>query len=238
MKPNYQYFSRTLSKTISRPRYLNNISNTIRARPVSTNNDSNNTMTSLLARPFYNTETSFTPLFRLLDDFDSYSREGHPGQELRRFSRTLTPSFDVCETDDAYKLHGELPGIGKENVDISFTEPQTMVIKGKVERSYAAGTPPAGLPGTSTAGLVEEGDTGKKEGKAAKEKGEEKSQQAEAAPKEKFWISERSFGEFSRNFSFPQRVDTDHVSAHLENGILDVTVPKLQDRPPQRIDIH
>jgi len=40
----------------------------------------------------------------------------------------------VRETDAAYELYGELPGASRENINIEFTEPQTIVISGKVER--------------------------------------------------------------------------------------------------------
>ena len=46
-------------------------------------------------------------------------------------------------------------------------------------------------------------------------------------PNFKYWISERSVGEFERRFSFPGRVDQDAVKASLKNGILSVVVPKI-----------
>lgn len=98
-------------------------------------------------------ETSFVPLFRLLEDFDNYSREAqhapaapasHAAPACRRQRTrqprsqvaTFNPRFDVRETENTYELHGELPGLERENVNIEFTEPQTIVIRGRVERSY------------------------------------------------------------------------------------------------------
>ncbi|KAG7291181.1 hypothetical protein NEMBOFW57_001193 [Staphylotrichum longicolle] len=101
-------------------------------------------------------ETSFVPLFRLLEDFDNYSREAqhapaaqaapasHAAPACRRqrirqprpHVATFNPRFDVRETENTYELHGELPGLERENVNIEFTEPQTIVIRGRVERSY------------------------------------------------------------------------------------------------------
>lgn len=93
--------------------------------------------------------TSFVPLFRLLEDFDNYSREvqstpaaSAPAHRQRRTRQhrpqlsTFNPRFDVRETEHTYELHGELPGLERENVNIEFTEPQTIVIRGRVERSY------------------------------------------------------------------------------------------------------
>ena len=47
-----------------------------------------------------------------------------------------------------------------------------------------------------------------------------------AVPEHKYWVSERSVGEFQRRFQFPGRVDQEAVKASLKNGILSVIVPK------------
>jgi HSP20 family molecular chaperone IbpA len=93
-------------------------------------------------------QTSFVPLFRLLEDFDNYSRDVQSAQPSPAYRRqrtrqprsrltTFNPKFDVRETEDSYQLHGELPGLERDNVNIEFTEPQTIVIRGRVERTYA-----------------------------------------------------------------------------------------------------
>jgi HSP20 family molecular chaperone IbpA len=43
----------------------------------------------------------------------------------------------VRESNDAYYLDGELPGVDQANIDIEFTDPQTLVVKGRTERNYA-----------------------------------------------------------------------------------------------------
>ena len=94
------------------------------------------------------TDASLVPLFRLLEDFDSYSRQvqaapatpacrrQRPRQPRPQLS-TFNPRFDVRETEHTYELHGELPGLERDNVNIEFAQPQTIVIHGRVERSYA-----------------------------------------------------------------------------------------------------
>jgi HSP20 family molecular chaperone IbpA len=90
-------------------------------------------------------DTSLLPLFRLLDDFGITltNLDTHPGGRRSGLPSWL-PKFDMREAREAYELHGELPGIMKENDNIEFTEPQVMIIRGKVERSYSVGKPPAG----------------------------------------------------------------------------------------------
>jgi HSP20 family molecular chaperone IbpA len=98
-------------------------------------------------------EPQFFPLFRLLNDFDNYSRDSRgasvapapaPRQQRAKQARpqpiAFHPRFDVRETEDAYELHGELPGLARENITIEFPEHQTIVISGTVERNYASGS--------------------------------------------------------------------------------------------------
>lgn len=201
---------------------------------------------SFFPRSFYGADASFTPLFRLLDDFDSYSRETQGNQVSRQGQRAriFSPKFDVRETENSYELHGELPGLDRSNVNIEFTEPQTIVINGRVERSYSVGTPPAGLvedaPHKKTPAIAEGGEKG-----AAPAAEEGKSSAAESnggagtrQRTDKYWASERSVGEFSRTFSFPTPVDQDSVAAGLENGILSVTIPKAKKKEARRIAIN
>jgi len=210
---------------------------------------------SFFPRSFYDSEAaSFTPLFRLLDEFDSYTRgnNGHNhGQRAHHrrggnlgFANTFNPKFDVRETDAAYELHGELPGVERDNVSIEFTDPQTLVIRGRAERSYTAGTPPAGLVegGAQMTGAIKE--KGEEEGPAstgdknAGEKSVSKKEEETKPPFEKYWVQERSVGEFARTFSFPSRVDQEAVSASLNNGILSLTIPKAKKHETRRIAIN
>ncbi|KAB1671743.1 Hsp20/alpha crystallin family protein, partial [Klebsiella pneumoniae] len=198
-------------------------------------------------RTIYNQESSFTPLFRLLDDFDSYSRQSN--NVCRRSAiPQWQPKFDVRETSDSYELHGELAGMSKENVHIEFTEPQTMLVKGKVERTYTAGTSPSGeveaapasddaaSKASSTHQATVEDDSEAADG--AYEVVEKAAEEAKPVDKAKYWLSERSIGEFSRSFNFPSRVDQDDVSASFKDGVLSITVPKAKKHETRRIAIN
>jgi len=209
--------------------------------------------------PFYTTsdpDVSFTPLFRLLSDWDDYSREVAPATRhggRRSHLRTFVPKFDFRETEDSFELHGELPGITKDNISVDFTDNQTIVVKGKVEKSYEAGTPPAGwVTGPTARGAITEGGNGHKatvedvaeEGEsstaAAAEKGQVSTTKKEepAGSKSKYWVSERSVGEFSRAFQFPTPVNPDGVSASLKDGILNISIPKEKKPAARRITVQ
>jgi HSP20 family protein len=199
---------------------------------------------SLFPRTFISNDptTSFAPLFRLLDDFDDYSRStsGHSHRHRGQL-KTFSPKFDVKETAEAYELHGELPGIEQKDVEIEFTDPQTLTVKGHTERSYTQGTPPTGY--------IEEGeqhDSQKAQDKNGEQKAQDKNDkgtsvtktdQGNKEPDHKFWVSERSVGEFSRTFAFPNRVDQDQVKASMKNGILSILVPKSKKAETKKITI-
>ncbi|TQV95775.1 heat shock protein [Cordyceps javanica] len=240
-------------------------------------------MAAFFPRTVYNTEASFTPLFRLLDDFDSYSRQCQPAsnsssrqckkqqQQQQHFRKPAVshwqPKFDVRETSSAYELHGELPGLNKNDVSIEFTEPQTLVVRGKVERTYTAGTSP-NAEAAAPAPAVEESQPGEEpaapshkatvadedDASIQEENGfevvSETSNTAPATPeteaatvatpvdKSKYWLTERSVGEFARSFSFPSRVDQDSVTAAFQDGILSISVPKAKKHETIRISIN
>jgi len=161
--------------------------------------------------------------------------------------KTFSPKFDVKEVSDAYELHGELPGIEQDNVQIEFTDAQTLTVKGRTERSFTSGTPPAGLVESSkTAGKITEGgETHAHKATVEDEDASEKpstevtkAEQKDEEPKAKYWVSERSVGEFSRSFSFPVRVDQDAVRASMKNGILSIVVPKAKKHESRKITIN
>ncbi|KAF9889329.1 hypothetical protein FE257_007439 [Aspergillus nanangensis] len=177
-----------------------------------------------LFRTFNNTG-DFSPLFRLLDDYDVHrSTKGTPSV------RSFAPRFDVRETSEAYLLDGELPGTAQKDVDIEFTDHQTLVIKGRNERQYHTSTPEA--EETSA-------DSESSEVTQTSEKDVTQTEKAKNKTKNKhhYWASERSVGEFHRTFTFPNRVDQENVKANLNNGILSVVVPKSSVPTGKKITI-
>ena len=64
--------------------------------------------------------------------------------------------------------------------------------------------------------------------------GERKSEHEE---RQRGWFRvERSFGRFSRSLSLPEGVDADGVSAHFDKGVLEVRIPKPEERKPRRVE--
>jgi HSP20 family protein len=52
------------------------------------------------------------------------------------------------------------------------------------------------------------------------------------------WHNERGYGKISRSVSLPDTVDPNTISAELVNGVLHVTIKKLPEALPKKIDVR
>lgn len=191
------------------------------------------------------------------------------------------PRFDVKENEGGYELRGELPGVDAENISIEFTDPQTLVIRGRTERERPEGHSP--VDATSAAQILTQSEQQQTtqddasdsasmvsdssyqrpsvadvdaqgnevntpssevsatnaEAESSKQAAEHQQQQEHPEPaKERYWVSERSVGEFARTFAFPGRIDQENVTANLTNGILNIVVPRAAAPEARRINIR
>jgi HSP20 family protein len=107
--------------------------------------------------------------------------------------RTWAPPVDIRETDEALVLNAELPGLTKEDVEITL-ENNVLTLAGerRLEKDVKA---------------------------------------------ENWHRLERAYGSFSRSFTLPTSVRTDRVEAAFANGVLTVTLPKMEESKPRRISI-
>ena len=65
--------------------------------------------------------------------------------------------------------------------------------------------------------------------------GERKSEQVDKQAG--YYRVERAFGSFSRSLTLPKGVDADAVTASFDNGVLEIHIPKPEERKPRRIEI-
>jgi HSP20 family protein len=56
--------------------------------------------------------------------------------------------------------------------------------------------------------------------------------------KAKFYRCERSYGKFSRSFTLPGKVVADKIDASYKDGILTITLPKVEEAQPRQIQIN
>lgn len=66
-------------------------------------------------------------------------------------------------------------------------------------------------------------------------KGERKFE--EKVDEERYYRVERRFGSFQRDLALPQGVKPEDISAAYEDGVLTVTVPKVEEEKPKRIEV-
>jgi len=105
------------------------------------------------------------------------------------------PAVDVAESDKAYEITAELPGIEEKNIEVNVANDKITV---KAEK---------------------------------KEETEQK--------KKDYYVSERRYGSFERQFGLPEDVDADKIEATFKNGVLKVTLPKTAEaqKPAKKVEI-
>ena len=104
------------------------------------------------------------------------------------------PSVDIRDTEDALELSVEVPGVSKEDIDISVKD-GVLTIKGE-------------------------------------KKNEVKEEQ------KNYYRVERTYGSFQRSFHLADEVNSDEVSASLENGVLTLSLPKAEKQKEKQITIN
>ncbi len=65
--------------------------------------------------------------------------------------------------------------------------------------------------------------------------GERKQEKEEKG--KKFHRVERFYGSFSRSFTLPNNVDESKIEASFKDGMLNLTVPKIEETKPKAIDV-
>ena len=168
------------------------------------------------------------------------------------------PHFNVSETETAFLLDGEVPGVADKNqITVEWLQNQVLIIRGIIKPAdtetmkdpFQEGlrnelSAPLGmLPmlcalisrRAATNIFIEHEEPPKTLEKLSLEVMIDK-------PKPKLprrLLHERHIGEFMRSFTFPMEVDSDGMKANLSDGLLRIVVPKKADKvvESKRIDI-
>jgi HSP20 family protein len=102
----------------------------------------------------------YTPTRGLSREFDEFISRMFEDQPFNATSaQSWVPASDISETDDQLKIHLDLPGLNRENLDIQLTGNNTLTVRGerkfeevdktkyhRVERFYGAFTRSFVLP--------------------------------------------------------------------------------------------
>jgi HSP20 family protein len=138
--------------------------------------------------------------------FDPYRGLGSVSRKFDRFVDELqhgfkfetggfNPRVDISEDDNNLYVHGEFPGLAKEDVKVSVNDDRLLTIKGEKKQEYE--------------------ETGKT-----------------------FIRKESTHGSFSRSFILPDNVDVEKINAKYDNGVLELTLPKVEPEKPKEIPIE
>ena len=145
---------------------------------------------------------------RLLDDFTRGNLLGSVAQN------NLIPSVDVVETDDAIEVTAELPGLERQDVEISV-EDDVLTIRGEKRLE------------TRDDGGGQRQSAGQKQDKA----------QGQQKPSRNYVVAERSYGVFLRGLQLPPGIDQSKIQATMSNGVLKLSIPKPKKAEPKKIEV-
>lgn len=153
-----------------------------------------------------------------LDLFDqmlnnAFRPQSHNGAACRPQAKTATQEvrvirLDVSETETAYQVVAELPGVRKGDINID--------IEGKI----------LAISAQVAAAAVDEANT------------ESPTQAAPSAPVARKLLVERFQGKLSRRLQLPEEVDADAAQASFTDGVLELTLPKQKQRHGKRLQVQ
>jgi len=137
--------------------------------------------------PYREMRRGFDLMNTLLNSIESAPQEG----ALHDF----VPAVNTREDDQAYVIELDLPGISKDNIEIT-TEDNVLTVSGERKRK-------------------------------------------EEVKEEDYYKMESVYGTFSRSFTLPEKVDIEKIRAEAKDGVLEVVIPKLEDKEkqPKKIEI-
>ncbi|MEO0238111.1 MAG: Hsp20/alpha crystallin family protein [candidate division WOR-3 bacterium] len=136
----------------------------------------------------------FSELFDLRKEIDSLFDDKFFGKMLQPYYESnWTPSMDISETDKEFLVTVELPGMKKEDINLSIDN-NVLTIEG-----------------------------------------ERKSEKEEKG--RTFHRIERSYGKFYRSVTLPKKVDEENIKATFKDGLLNITLPKVEKEKVKNIEI-
>jgi HSP20 family protein len=107
--------------------------------------------------------------------------------------QTMMPSVDLEDRGKDFRVTADLPGFGKENIDIEITD-TSLVIRARKT-------------------------------------------QAEEEKNKNYVRRERTAQTFYRRLTLPERVNSDSANANLNNGVLEIILPKREPKETKKLTI-
>jgi HSP20 family protein len=159
-------------------------------------------------------------------------------EDTERPAALWSPRMDLVETDGAYQVQMDLPGLTTDDVSIDVDD-HHLVIHGRRAEETRTGKAGTGKAGTGKAGTGEAGTGEAGTGEAGKgEAGEEKTDGEKAGEEEARVLRlERHYGHFYRSLTLPDAARPEQAEATFRDGVLTVRIPKAEAKTPKTIRI-
>jgi len=182
---------------------------------------------NLLSDPFFNDDFENEFFNHPLIPFPStYPYFHHPMERLEKQlskafdhdvfkSVDFSPKVNLGEDENNYYIHADLPGLSKDQVKMELSEDNRMLtISGERE--------------TIIKDPNNDNEEDKDEQKKDKKDDEKKENKKDNNDTKKYSRIECSYGKFSRSFTLPENANIDNIQAKMENGTLEVILPKIE----------
>ncbi|KAG4103758.1 HSP20-like chaperone [Neocallimastix lanati (nom. inval.)] len=140
----------------------------------------------------------------------------------------FSPKINLSEDENNYYIHADLPGMKKDQVKMELSdEDRILTISGERETIIDDSDMKSNKDSTKEKNNKENNKENANENKESK-KEEQKETKKEESNNKKYSKIECSYGKFSRSFSIPENADINNIQAKMENGVLEVTLKKME----------
>ncbi|KAG4103760.1 HSP20-like chaperone [Neocallimastix lanati (nom. inval.)] len=135
----------------------------------------------------------------------------------------FSPKINLSEDENNYYIHADLPGMKKDQVKMELSdEDRILTISGERETIIDDSDNNSKNDSTKEENNKENGNENKESKK------EEQKDTNKEENNKKYSRIECSYGKFSRSFSIPENADINNIQARMENGVLEVTLKKME----------
>ncbi|KAL6595867.1 HSP20-like chaperone [Neocallimastix californiae] len=121
----------------------------------------------------------------------------------------FSPKINLSEDENNYYIHADLPGMNKDQVKMELSDDNhVLTISGERES------------------IIDNSDNNNTNDDTKKDS--KTKENSKIRNTKKYSKIECSYGKFSRSFTLPENADINKIQARLENGVLEVHLPKLE----------
>ncbi|MCB9918513.1 MAG: Hsp20/alpha crystallin family protein [Planctomycetes bacterium] len=141
-------------------------------------------------------------------------------QALPTVEPTATPRLDIWEDDQAYGIAVELPGFTLDDIELTVDEHELSIVARQTKNVDTTETT-SETTSTAESNLTAEAPKGETN-----------------VPARTWHRRERVQRHYARKIQLPHDIDAQNAEAKLENGLLEITLPKSKTKRPVRIQVR